>query len=174
MLFLRRYFSLYIPFLESCKVVCRSKDVEEFFAYNSAANVACSDSWKLLFALAFYSCFFIFFLSWEEFMRWTIISDGFLISWSHGTLLVESKLSSYLRTWPLYSTSLLGLHFEGTDSLNPCPLYGRRSVFVFGFPNTLAAMESLNYFDKLALLSSLCNDDSICCSDIHWWSQKSN
>lgn len=113
MLFLRRYFSLYIPFLESCKVVCRSKDVEEFFAYNSAANVACSDSWKLLFALAFYSCFLIFFLSWEEFMRWTIISDGFLISWSHGTLLVESKLSSYLRTWPLYSTSLLGCILRG-------------------------------------------------------------
>lgn len=58
------------------------------------------------------------------------------------TLVVESKLSSYLRTWPGYSTSLLGFHFEGMDSLNPSPLYGKKSVFVFGFPNMLAALKS--------------------------------
>lgn len=37
------------------------------------------------------------------------------------TLVVVSKLSSYRRTWPGYSTSLLGFHFEGNNSLNPFP-----------------------------------------------------
>lgn len=55
------------------------------------------------------------------------------------TLLVASKLSSNLRTCPGYSTSLLGFHFDGISILNPCPLYGRKSVFFFGLPNTFAA-----------------------------------
>lgn len=54
-------------------------------------------------------------------------------------LLVASKLSSYLRTVPGNSTSLLGFHFAGTNSLNPSPAYGLNSVFVFGFPKMLAA-----------------------------------
>lgn len=56
------------------------------------------------------------------------------------TLLFESKLSSYLSTCPGNSTSLLGFHFAGMDSLNPSPLYGKKSVLLFGFPNTLAAV----------------------------------
>lgn len=57
------------------------------------------------------------------------------------TLLLESKLSSYRSTWPGYSTSLLGFHFDGIISMNPSPAYGRKSVFVFGLPNTLAAFD---------------------------------
>lgn len=55
------------------------------------------------------------------------------------TLLLGSKLSSYLRTCPGNSLSLLGFHFAGMDNLNPSPLYGKKSVLVFGLPNTLAA-----------------------------------
>lgn len=55
------------------------------------------------------------------------------------TLLVASKLSSNLRTCPGYSISLLGFHFDGIWILNPSPVYGRKSVFFFGLPNTLAA-----------------------------------
>lgn len=54
-------------------------------------------------------------------------------------LLVASKLSSYLRTCPGYSISLLGFHFAGTCTLNPSPLYGKKSVLVFGLPKTFAA-----------------------------------
>jgi hypothetical protein len=71
------------------------------------------------------------------------------------TLLLESKLSSYLRTCPGNSLSLLGFHFAGMDNLNPSPSYGKKSVFVFGFPNTLAAI----YF--LFQLNILCVEPSL-------------
>lgn len=64
------------------------------------------------------------------------LSVGLIVT---AKLVVMSKLSSYLRTWPGYSISLLGFHFAGIDTLNPSPAYGKKSVAVFGFPKILAA-----------------------------------